>query len=585
MPLPFDIDPAIWAAIITGALTFIITLLVAFYGPRFSERAKTNKLKNGLYRELVNWYELVRWHIKYFDLRSEERLFVQRPYPDNPAELSKLPDVGYSIKQSEEGPLVGRPGRRDLQYKIEKLREVFDRLTKEMRATSLYLQTLGNEESLQRLYHIRESFQISNLYEDFRYAFDYKFEPYVYVPKSQFLTKAEAKELALLEAQLDWLRLACGSFDEAEKRSEIDACLLDRLRRSKPRGTLVTATGVPPATARWCANCEKYSEPVKHNYVRWLMAFSVTHDFYFRFLRETSSSKKARRAVFLKILKEFCKHNVGHFLILREHCKYCGRKLPTVAELTAQLVLLHSPELERCAETLSKTYEYNMVEFRKDAHIRPLLSALEDPDSSIAVRTAIMNAIKFIIRHGLLEKSCETEVKRITELMTRALEDLVEGASVRQTAIEVIGALYKNKQTDAVSAPLLWTLNGIDDQVRITAAQAVRFIGDEKLIPDVHNSLRYTTEPSVQEEIVRALGRLGRRAIPCLQKVLDDESLATGARIKAARSLGNMGRIDQVWQPLRDKMEEAAGDHHLQEGIEEALTWLKPQYREYVGIK
>jgi HEAT repeat protein len=159
------------------------------------------------------------------------------------------------------------------------------------------------------------------------------------------------------------------------------------------------------------------------------------------------------------------------------------------------------------------------------------------------------------------------------------LLNINEEPTIREAAIEIVGELSKNNRQGTTLEPLLWALNGTDDQIRIKAARAVRLIGDDKLIRDIYDGLRYTADPEAQEEVVRALGRLGRDAIPFLIDVLNDKHIGPRARAKAARSLGNMGLIEEVWLLLDEKAQDASSDFKFREGIMEALTWLKPQRR------
>jgi hypothetical protein len=567
--MPLDIGPAIWAAIITGAATFFVTILVAFYGPRVRERARRNKLRKGLYRELVNWYESIRWYLKFYDARCEARLFEQSSFDINPAHPSgsQRPKTGYSILQSEEEPHVGRPGRRDLQFKIEKLHEDFDRLSKELLASSLYLQTLQNEDLLQLLYQIRESFPICILYEDFRYAFSYKFEPYDAIPDSRYLTGVEAKELSLLEERLDWLKLACASFDEAEEKRDLDACLLDRLRRGKPRGTLVYTTGEPPETARWCAHCETYSEPMKRKYVRWLRAFSVSYDFYFQFLRKTKYSSSRSRAWFAEKAERFCVHDVGHWLLCHEHCKYCRQKLLTFEELGEQLCDASNREqVETAANILAKNFRFNKDEFKKDALLRPILHALKNRDNGPGVRIAAAKILRYASRHKLLGGLSKSEVTEVELGLNRVLQDINEEPSILAAAMEAVGELRKNKSADGTLEPLVWALNGTNDRMREAAAKAIRCIGDEKLFSAVYDSVRRTQDASAQKAIVKALGRFGKQAVPHLINVLNDQSITIEARQEAAHGLGNVGDVSEAWEPLILVKDDPSSDLNLRHG-------------------
>lgn len=588
--MPLGIDSTVLAAIITGVVTFAVGVIVAFYGPRFSERAQTNKLKKGLYRELVNWYELIRWYLKYYDLRSQERLFIIESAFPSGKQLAEPPEIGRSIKQSEKSPAIGRPGRRDLQFKIEKLHEIFSRLSKEMLVTSLYLQTLGNEELLQRLYHIKESFPLSQLYEDFLLGFHYEFEPHVYLAQSQFLTKKEGNELSLLEYRLDWLRSACASFDDYERKEELDARLLDRLRRGKPRGILVSTTGAPHVTARWCTKCNIHSEPVKPILWRWLMGFSITHDFYFEFLKEPECpdperSQKVRRATLINAFNRFREIPLVHIFLIREHCRCCRRGLPTVNELTARLSCSDSQrELEIAVNVLAKTFEYNTVDFNRDVHFNPLIATFEDENQDAIVHKAAINALKQVAIHGFLDDLSEAR-ERLCLAINKLLHDIKVEVSIREIAIEIVGELYKNSSSPpphVIIEPLLQALSDTSDQMRIAAAKAIRLIGDETLVGEVYDGLRYASGPVAEEQVVRALGRLGRGALPSLVDVLNDERIGPKARAKAARSLGNMGLMDEVWQELTQKAQDTSCDFDLREGVREALTWLEPQHQEQV---
>jgi HEAT repeat protein len=584
--MPLDVDPAITAAVITAAATFVGGLLVALYGPRVSERAKNNKLRNGLYRELINWYESILWYIKYYDQRSEARLFTPSSFrvsQDAPSS-SLRPITGCSILRSEAEPHIGRPGRRDLQFKLEKLHEMFARLKKELLVSNLYLQTLQNQDLLQRLYHIKDSFPICIAFEDFRYAFDYEFEPYDSVPHSRFLTLDEAKELSLLEERLDWLKIACVSFEVAEDARDLDACLLDRMRRGKPRGTLVYTTGEPPETARWCNYCKTYSKPIKWRYIQWLMAFPVTHDFYYMFLRKTRYSSTRLRGWFISIVNSFFAQDVGHWLFLREHCEYCRRKLPTLDELSEQLCQgKNCEERKKAAEVLAKIYRFNTVEFKKAVHTEPLILALQD--EAAEVREAATTALMHIAKHKFQDKPSEAELELVAQALMDILKNTGEGSTVRKAAIKAVGEIYKNKSAGKALEPLVQALNDIDEEVREAAATAARSIGDERLYFHLCNSLRFTKNPSAQAELVRALGRFGRESISLLTEVLNDKCMATRARRQAAVSMGNVGYVQEVWQPLTEIVADLSSNICLRDDARQALTWLKPQFQQRVWLR
>jgi hypothetical protein len=69
--------------------------------------------------------------------------------------------------------------------------------------------------------------------------------------------------------------------------------------------------------------------------------------------------------------------------------------------------------VETAAEALAKTYEHNTVEFNEELHIGPLIATLEGDNQSYAVRKSAIDALKQIIRHGLLNDSPEAKTKLI----------------------------------------------------------------------------------------------------------------------------------------------------------------------------
>lgn len=296
-------------------------------------------------------------------------------------------------------------------------------------------------------------------------------------------------------------------------------------------------------------------------------------------------SQKVRRATLINAFNRFREIPLVHIFLIREHCRCCRRGLPTVNELTARLSCSDSQrELEIAVNVLAKTFEYNTVDFNRDVHFNPLIATFEDENQDAIVHKAAINALKQVAIHGFLDDLSEAR-ERLCLAINKLLHDIKVEVSIREIAIEIVGELYKNSSSPpphVIIEPLLQALSDTSDQMRIAAAKAIRLIGDETLVGEVYDGLRYASGPVAEEQVVRALGRLGRGALPSLVDVLNDERIGPKARAKAARSLGNMGLMDEVWQELTQKAQDTSCDFDLREGVREALTWLEPQHQEQV---
>jgi HEAT repeat protein len=515
------------------AISIFAVVIGALIGPLIldsvrSEREK-RKLRHGLYRELLHWYENASWRIKRYDRAYSEIGFFRHPVPGRRA------DTARSIIQAEQDPQIGRG---DLKNKIVTLRREFHDLEKELLSTNLYAQTLEDEKRMQYFYQLNDSLIISACYDNFRYAFEYQLSPYVKIPRGRFLTAEEAMELSLLEDKLDYLKVACESFEIHEKHAELDRNLLATMRRGRKRGTLVNTPETGRETSRWCPACKTYADPF----------------------------------VFPALIKPF----------VNDVCEHCGKRLLTVSQLSKNLESRNADEKRKeAARALCKTYEYNRTELTR-ANVDSLVAALDDNLSEVRERAA--RALEHI---GKRVEKLEAEQGRSTNLndqvaeaLIRKLSDKTETPNVRKAAAEAIGRIYKSRKQGAgvSSEPLKLALQDPNDDVRGGAATAVGTIGDKDLFLSLETSLQGAKSESSQKAIVRAMGHFGNKCVPRLVQVLQDDKKPTSTRRVAASELSNVGDPSDLWEPLKRVEDDKTVDYRLRVSAGSALKLLQPQY-------
>ncbi|MGA7075974.1 MAG: hypothetical protein WBZ42_05445 [Halobacteriota archaeon] len=530
-------DPTILAAIIGIAGAFIAGVLGALYVPLFNEwmqtRAQKKKLRRGLYRELVHWYENTIWQIKSYDRNHGEIGFFAPPVVGLRAPVH----VGYSINQAEENPQIWRG---DLKKKIIDLQKIFRALEEELLKTNLYAKTLEDDQVMQYFYQLNDSEIISNCYDNFRYAFEFQLPPYYALPTGRFLTSEEAKELSLLEGRLDTLRIACAAFEFHEDHEELDRSLLATMRRGRKRGTLVNAPETGRETSRWCLACDTYSDPV----VFWAL-------------------NKA---------------------LVNELCEHCGKKLPTVNELSKILERTNADEKRKQATyALAKTYEYNRTEIKRD-NVDRLVTALGDTLLEVreGAALALGNIGKRLGKIGGEQHKTADLRDPVVKALVKKLSDKGEDAKMKQAAAVAIAKIYKCRKKGAGVArkPLKLALQDSNDDIRRAAAGAVGNIGDQHLFLSLETSLSSAKSESAQEAIVIALGRLGKKSVQRLIEVMHDDKKPTLTRRTAASVLGGIGDPSEVWGPLNQVANDQSADPHLKVSAQSALRLLARQHEE-----
>ena len=490
------------------------------------------KLRKGLYRELVHWYENAMWQIKRYDRNNGGVGFFETPE----MKLGSRIIIGNSIYQAEANPQISR---QDLKNKIRDLRVIFHVLEKELpKKTSLYAKTLADNKAMQYFYQLDDSEIISACYDNFRnaFAFDELYPPNAF-PRSRLLTPEEAGKLTRLEMRLDALRNACATFEFHENHGELDKSLLAAMRRGKKRGTLVNTSGTGRETSRWCLACGTYSDPVA-------------------------------------ILVQFKAP-------VYEVCEHCRKKLPSVKELSKNLGRNDDKKRKNAADALVKTYEYNTVELDRD-NVDALLTALSDTLLEVRKNAALGLAhIGKRLEKSDIERDGNALKDKAVKALTKKLSDKSEDTKVRKAAAEGIGKIYKSRKNGAGVArrPLKLALRDSNDDIRGAAAGAVGNIGDKDLFLSLETSLLGAKSGTSQAAIIRAMGCFGKKSVDRLVQVLCDDEKPTLTRMWAAHVLGSVADPSEVWEPLNQIANEQSADPHLKVNAEGALRLLAPQYR------
>jgi len=495
--------------IVITAIGIVTVVIGALIGPLILDKLRSErekwKLRHGLYRELVHWYENVSWRIKSLDRHYSDMRFFE----STTIELNSPIQFSHSIFQAEENPQIGRL---DLKQKIIDLQNAFSALEDELLKTNLYAETLKDDEVMQHLYQLNDSEIISDCYDNFLQAFKYQIPPYRAIPRGRFLTSEEAKELSLLEARLDHLRGACAAFEFHEDHGDLDGSLLAAMRRGKKRGTLVNTAGTGRETSRWCISCGTYSDP-------WIL---------------------------------------GPQALVNELCEHCGEKLLSVSELSRNLERRNSDEKRKnAADALEKTYKYNTNELERE-NVDRLVAALQD--TILEVRTNVAFALAHIGK-GLEKLDTKQDnnadlkddvlKENVVKALIKKLSDKREKTIMRQAAAIAIAQIYKNRRKAGVARmPLKRALQDSNDDIKRAAATAVGYIGDGGLFLSLERSLASAKSETSQEAIVIAMGRFGTKSLQKLLQVLQDDKKPTLARQAAASMLGSVGDPSGVWEPL-----------------------------------
>ena len=577
------------AAIVAAIGTFFTGIAAALYGPFISDWWARKKLRRDLYRELVNWYETAQFHIRSHDLASRDAFF--KPWypevePESPSKMTHV-RVGSSIIQAEEDQQIWRIG---LIEKLVRLKDIFDVLNADLLNDSLYAKALANENNLQLFYQLPESYDLAQCYENFRSAFEFGVTRYDFVPHSRFLALKEARKLSVLEAKLDYLKIACLTVEKSADTGGLDGSLLQKMRRGQESGTMIRSIGTV-TKKEWLPDCGRYDKLVA---IR-----SSGHP-----LRWCLHCKKYREpVVYWKPIKQF----------RNELCGYCGNVLPTIDELSKQLSSKRDDKREKAADALAKNYAYNRTGQLEEGNIKCLIDRLRK-DRSRSVQLSAAIALKNL---GWRLKKVKAEEeqgvdKDLRVPVVRALVNFLNrypssNQGVRKTAIEAIGQVLsgsKNHVPVHVRSKLRKLLRkGSNDEKR-AAASAIGFIGAKKLLPDLLNLLPSLYRPNYAESsstsdsqerdenllitIIKSLGCFryesvgGEKPVDCLIAVLQRKEEDPKVRKWAAYILAAIGAVDEVKGPLtkvaNEELEKPHDDEHyeLRIAARRALNWLSP---------
>jgi hypothetical protein len=261
------------------------------------------------------------------------------------------------------------------------------------------------------------------------------------LPSSRFLTVEEARKLALLEAQLDKLKIACRIVELHEDLAQIDKGLLHKMRARKPRGTTLYPIGAAPETATWCSPCGRYSDPRRY----WTLPTALA----------------------------------------RNACEYCDAHLPNIDELSSQLLSKSNEKQKQAAKTLAKTYRYNKSELKHD-NVKRLIKALILPLAEVRedAATALMHIGKRLEnvkaeQHGYVDFR-DDALNALIELLSRRETE----ASVRKAAVRAIGCIsHGTHHVDKAKKQLEQALEDDDPEIVKQAVWATGVIGDCQLLP------------------------------------------------------------------------------------------------------
>jgi uncharacterized protein (UPF0147 family) len=540
------LDPVILSAIAGLVVGLIAGILGALYTPLLNEwvqnRAQKKKLRLGLFRELVHWYENIIWRIKQFDRAYCELGFFQHPPP------GEIP-LTHSVIQAEHYPQLGR---RDLKEKVRILRRHFSDLDTELRQNNLYGQTLKDNEVMRYFYQLHESEVITSCYDDFRYAFEYELPTYFSVPHSRFLSPKEARELTLLEARLDYLRSICETVVLHEKHGELDTNLLTKMRRGKKRGTVINNPKTGRETSRWCLACETFSDP--------MIFWAVSDPAMFWLLNRA---------------------------LVNELCEHCGSKLPTVKEWSNDLTKDDDGKRKIAAEALAKTFEYNRVDLQRE-NVDRLVEALSDKlakvreNASLALgnigkRLEVLDAPRDKNAYADNEGNTAHVEDIAVEALAQRLIKVKENVNVRRAAAQAIGKIYKSREGGAgvAHSALKVALQSSNDDIKAAAATAVGNINDEDLFKSLEASLSSASSETGQAEIVSALGLFGKKSVEGLVQILQDDQKPKIVRGRAAFVLGSIADLSEVWEPLQQIARDKSADFSLRFSATHALKLLQ----------
>ncbi|HYC20979.1 MAG TPA: HEAT repeat domain-containing protein [Candidatus Bathyarchaeia archaeon] len=605
----------LWVPIVTAILGIAGGLATAIVAPTVNDWRMSRRLRKGLYRELVNWYENAMFHVRehnghgtnnFFKRSKLDELLVDRGPKDKilfDVQHPAIVLVGRSILEAEKNPQIWRIA---LIEKLIHLRDVFSQLNSQLLGASLYLKTLENEEKLKLFYQLPESAVIAQCYQNFLTAFNFELTSYDHVPTSRFLTANDARQLAVLEAGLDYLKIACLNIRQAEDSGDLEGRLLQEIRGTKTRGTIVPNVESPWKTDVWCPCAGRFGKPVT--------------------IRQTEPQAEQRC--------ESCKK--------ADLCQLRGLTIQGSSILMAQdqlksesEVLNNSRSLWEIAVSASKKHLAHKKEVSRSDNAEKFLHALTgrlSPADECAA-TALISLINRSIKDredatnvfvGLLAKAglapstvqVQNSVKKINAqdnpdicTLYEKLENNAPLPKVQTAAIRGIGEIRKGKK-DAGEAQkfLIRALKSPCDSIVEAAAIAIGSIGghdkdrDDKGGDELFDALKKSIQraksesdqsgkskseqiESKQIEIVKALGRFGEKSIQSNVRVLRDRTRPNVVRIWAAYTLANVGTLSTAGVPLTEISRDASANYRFKEEVERALTWMSPEDLEPSRLK
>jgi HEAT repeat protein len=510
-------------------------VLGAFYGPLVSDYLKRRRLRQNLYRELVDLYERAIWWISLND-EAEKAAYITPSTFDRSGRATST--MGGSIYQSQLNPQIFRSA---LKWKLQNLNLAAAKMEARLIDNNLYHKMLANDEDLRLFYQLNDSLSLETVFDNFLLAPTWKLPPFQYVPTTSLLTKEEANRLCLLEAQFDWLKIACRAYEEAEDQKGLDTNLLQWMRGWRPRGTLMCTFGQMSKNATWCGRCEEFVPPKGPNPLVSLA----------RYYADWFTSR-------------------GRFgnALAKERCNNCGAAFPSVEHALESLYTkfrgsadadLRSKALLTVSQFYWLTANVNAANF--------LLEALSSDDVKLKALEDIGNL--------------GTKASFAAEAISDLLKSGEESWEIRGKAAWALGEIWKGHRNLSLDA-LLAVVNYEDDEwlgeissARARAVEALGKIGNSKVLASLTQIVTdEASSPDVREKAVYALGRMGEPAVNVLLKILNDKGEYSFLRWGAAYILGEIG--DQTVVPYlktaaRDK------DTQVRNNANASLTLINPE--------
>ena len=487
-------------------------VLGAFYGPLVSDYLKRRRLRQNLYRELVDLYERAIWYISLQD-ESDKANYITPSTFDRSGEV--LPTVGNSISQSQRNPQIWRSA---LKWKLQCLNDTAAEIEARLIDNNLYHKMLANDENLRLFYQLNDSLELETAFGNFLLESTWKLSPFQYIPTTPFLTQEEARQFCLKETQFDWLKLACKALEQGEDKQALDSKLLKWMRGWRQRGTLLGTFGEISKNTKWCKRCEEFFPPKRLNalvslacyYADWLISLG----------------------------------GLGNALT-QERCANCGSVFPSfehaIEILCAKFRGGDDADLRsKAVLTVSQLYR-----FKESANAaNALLEALKNDD------------VKLKALEGL--GSLSTKASFATDAITGILNNGDESSEIREKAAWALGEVWKGHRNSDISTALaVVNYEKDNDDVRASAAEALGKIGNNAARDSLTQIVTNNDEnQDVREKAMYALGRMGKPAINLLVNVLNDKEGHSTLRNAAAFILGEIGDqtvVIHLERAVRDK--------------------------------